>query len=366
MTGPINVIAFSILEIPRKPRLVERRHHKPSLNILWTRNLHITLSNVSYKKPPLQYICTIPMPQVSPTTLKKAALMVRDIPLPENEWTGDVLPPAVSPKQLLVVTRYEADVLCRSAARKPDQHHRYVWIMCLKGDGSVGVNTRVVTLRPGESLLILPFQTHYYMDIQRPDIQWVFVTFEHEKSAKLERLHSLGPVAVIDDAFRYFLEFVKARTSPLEEAASLLHLALVLEKLAQTKRPPKTRDTTSNRTPNGLLFTKINQFGIDHRDRIFSITEMAQHLGISESYLRSQFRYVTGRSLGLFIRELRLSHASELLHDPALRISEIALRCGYDSPFVFSRAFRKQFHCTPTEYRDRHRQNSDSDAIPSH
>ncbi len=285
--------------------------------------------------------------------LKKASRLVKRIPLPKNEWVGDTRPDILLPKNLLVITRYEADVLCRSAARKPDQHHRYVWIVCLKGKGSVGVNTRVITLRPGESLLILPFQSHFYMDISCHDIQWVFVTFEHEKSAKLERVHSISPVPLVGDTFQYFQEFVKARTSPEEEAVSRLHLALVLEKLSRAKRPIRAEETLSNRTPNGLLFTRINQFGIDHRNRIFSITEMAQHLGISESYLRSQFRVVTGRSLGLFIRELRLSHASELLHDPALRISEIALRCGYDSPFVFSRAFRRLFHCTPTEYRDK-------------
>lgn len=295
------------------------------------------------------------MSSISATTLRKVARLVREIPHPLNEWSGETSLPPLAPKKLLVVTRYEADVLCRSAARKPDQHHRYVWIFCLKGEGSVCVNTRAVKLKPGECMLILPFQTHFYMDVQGPDIQWLFITFEHEKNQKLERIHSICPLPVCGKAFTYFLEFVKARISPTGEAASLHHLALVLEELSLSEVPPIADDSSPDRMPNGLLFTKINQFGINNRDRIFTITELSTYLGISESYLRSQFRIVTGRSLGLFIRELRLSHASELLLDPSLRISEISERCGYDSPFVFSRAFRRLFHCTPSEYRDTHK-----------
>lgn len=299
------------------------------------------------------------MSSISATTLRKAARLVQEIPLPLSEWDGEISLPSLFPKKLLVVTRYDGDVLCRSAARKPDQHHRYVWILCLKGEGGVCVNTRVVSLKPGECFLILPFQTHFYLNLQKQDIQWLFITFEHEKNPKLDRIHANSPLPMTGKAFKYFVEFANARISPIGEAASLHHLALVLEELSQAQAPQKPVDASPHRTPNGMLFTKINQFAINNRARIFTITELARHLGVSESYLRSQFRIVTGRSLGLFIRELRLSHASELLLDPVLRISEISERCGYDSPFVFSRAFRRLFHCTPTEYRETHKKPLD-------
>jgi len=292
------------------------------------------------------------MPQRRDLILRKVANLIKRIPPPESEWR-DESQSVLLPQNVLLIARYAAEELCRSEAKNPDQHHRYVWILCLKGAGRVGVNQDVFALNEGESMLVLPFQSHFYMNIACDDIHWLFITFEHEKSQKLERIHSLGPVALHGGALEGLHHFVRARFTPQEEFSSRLYLALTLENISKTERPLKQKDAFCERNPNGKLFAKINHFAVENRGRMFTTTEMAAHFGISESNLRSQFRVVTGRSLGLFIRELRLSYACELLQDQTLRMADISLQCGYDSQFNFSRAFRKLFSCTPTEYRHR-------------
>ena len=47
----------------------------------------------------------------------------------------------------------------------------------------------------------------------------------------------------------------------------------------------------------------------------------------------------------------RISSARELLAKIDLPIADIAGSCGYENPFAFSRAFRRETGMTPREYR---------------
>lgn len=58
------------------------------------------------------------------------------------------------------------------------------------------------------------------------------------------------------------------------------------------------------------------------------------------------FSLVTGLSLSDYIRNRRLASAGEELTHSGVRVIDVALKYGYDSPVSFSRAFRK-FHGFP-------------------
>ena len=86
-------------------------------------------------------------------------------------------------------------------------------------------------------------------------------------------------------------------------------------------------------------------------DRLVSIEELAGESGLSVSSLERYFRSSFNSCPGAFMRQLKISHACELLADPSISISEVGSAVGYDEPAVFSRAFRRAMHMTPSEYR---------------
>lgn len=47
-------------------------------------------------------------------------------------------------------------------------------------------------------------------------------------------------------------------------------------------------------------------------------------------------------------------HASQLFKETDLQSQEIADRVGYKDPLLFSRAFKKHFGVTATQYREEH------------
>ncbi|WP_051559982.1 AraC family transcriptional regulator [Marinobacterium jannaschii] len=92
---------------------------------------------------------------------------------------------------------------------------------------------------------------------------------------------------------------------------------------------------------------------IDHHlDEELSLDRLSQVAHISRFHFHRQFSAWTGMTLARVIQLQRLKRASwQLVFDPQLRIIDIALEAGFDSPEAFARAFRKAFSQTPSDFR---------------
>lgn len=93
-----------------------------------------------------------------------------------------------------------------------------------------------------------------------------------------------------------------------------------------------------------------------------SLTTLAARSGWSPSYLQRSFRTHLGESPKRYQQRLCLEEAALALQQTEHSILDIALASGHQSHEVFSRAFRRQFKCSPSQYRARARQQNHSDA----
>lgn len=84
-----------------------------------------------------------------------------------------------------------------------------------------------------------------------------------------------------------------------------------------------------------------------------SLNNLAKISYLNPSYLSRIFKQVTGKTISTYVSEKRIEKAKELLKNPAMRINEIGVAVGYDSPRSFSRFFKKMTNMSPIEYRDR-------------
>ena len=85
--------------------------------------------------------------------------------------------------------------------------------------------------------------------------------------------------------------------------------------------------------------------------RSFSVSDVAEDLGISESNLRKSFRQETGKSVLDFLTDIRIKVAKRLLVRTSLKIYQIAEMTGYSSSSYFGRVFVKETEMHPLEYR---------------
>ena len=81
---------------------------------------------------------------------------------------------------------------------------------------------------------------------------------------------------------------------------------------------------------------------------------VAERLGRSLFQFRQRLTAVTDETPQSFIQNIRMRRACHLLDNhPEMNISEVALLCAYNDTPNFTRAFKKVFGLTPTQYQER-------------
>ena len=81
----------------------------------------------------------------------------------------------------------------------------------------------------------------------------------------------------------------------------------------------------------------------------YSVEELSADLGISRSGLYKKLTFITGKSPIEFIRILRLKKGREILEQGETSVSQVAWSVGF-SPKQFSKYFKDEFGCLPSEY----------------
>jgi TolB-like protein/AraC-like DNA-binding protein/Tfp pilus assembly protein PilF len=94
-------------------------------------------------------------------------------------------------------------------------------------------------------------------------------------------------------------------------------------------------------------------------DEHFEVPDLAEQLNMSRSNLLRKVKSLSGLSVSVFIRQVRLHHAKEMLKDDSLTISEISFKVGFSSTSYFTKCFRESFGYPPGEERSKQATNVD-------
>lgn len=82
-------------------------------------------------------------------------------------------------------------------------------------------------------------------------------------------------------------------------------------------------------------------------DENFGVSELAEKLNMSRSNLLRKVKNDAGVSVSVFIRQVRLFHARQMLLEGSLTVSEISYKVGFNSTSYFTKCFREEYGYTP-------------------
>jgi len=88
-----------------------------------------------------------------------------------------------------------------------------------------------------------------------------------------------------------------------------------------------------------------------HVTESFSMAELSQRVGMSESQFSRYFRRATGNTFTDFVNRLRISRACQLLMETDRYISNVCYDCGFNNVANFNRRFLEIKGMTPKEFR---------------
>lgn len=82
-----------------------------------------------------------------------------------------------------------------------------------------------------------------------------------------------------------------------------------------------------------------------------TLEEVADSIGFSKYHFARLFRQYTSFTFCDYLNYRRIKVAEELLTQPNLSITEVALQSGFSSISTFNRLFKLQKNCTPSQFR---------------
>ncbi len=102
-----------------------------------------------------------------------------------------------------------------------------------------------------------------------------------------------------------------------------------------------------------IKFKSLVEWLAMHSSENVSMDEAANHVGYSKFHFARLFKEYTGMTFNDYETTLKLKEVERQLADTDLQISDIAMSCGFNNLTSLSRCFKKQYGCSPSQFRNR-------------
>lgn len=95
----------------------------------------------------------------------------------------------------------------------------------------------------------------------------------------------------------------------------------------------------------------ISDFIRNYPEVPHSINSISSKSGLSPSKLQLGFKFMHAKTLGEYIRMVRLQKSEELIRTTDLNISQVVYSIGFTSRSYFCKIFKKKYGCSPKAYK---------------
>ncbi|WP_039656956.1 AraC family transcriptional regulator [Clostridium tyrobutyricum] len=130
-------------------------------------------------------------------------------------------------------------------------------------------------------------------------------------------------------------------------------IVLLLRKYISKFLTKKELDSKVNNLKRfDLIFKYIDS---NYSKKIYT-KDLANIIHISTYHFCRIFKQITGKTTTDYINGVRLQKAADYLNNENMNITEIALRCGFDSINYFSRLFKRHYNVSPTKFKKDNKQ----------
>ena len=108
---------------------------------------------------------------------------------------------------------------------------------------------------------------------------------------------------------------------------------------------------TQQHTKENFFIHDIAKYLERHYQQEISLQDIAAKFFLSREYIARKFKQEYGVTLLDYLSRFRIDKAKQLLHNPHLRIAQVAEMVGYQDEKYFSKVFKKLEGITPGEFR---------------
>lgn len=239
-------------------------------------------------------------------------------------------------------------------------HPDYDIICIIKGTFAVEVNGKKFVLQEGDFALFYPDVVYltYTEDSMCLLVYMHFDCIFDENSRALSGYNFAGVLrtpnmkAEQSIAISSWINYV--RRSSVSTIMREGVIKVILSRFISAKPADLTlfhRNTSHKPFSESQLFVPVFRYINDHIDEDISNAVLASLIPCSEKYFIRIFSEQFGQTPYNYIKSLRLSLSKNYLFHNQYTLSDIAAMFGYTSTNAFSKAFKKEYHINPSDFR---------------
>lgn len=146
---------------------------------------------------------------------------------------------------------------------------------------------------------------------------------------------------------------VNRRARLQQRVSELLHYReMMVIKQFEGARKVLEVEEQQHQSPDELFLSRAIDCVKQHlSDSDYDREQFASDMCVSSSTLYNKLRALTGQNVTAFINSIRLKEASRILRErPDIKISELSMAVGFNTPKYFAKCFKKEFGVLPSEF----------------
>jgi len=153
------------------------------------------------------------------------------------------------------------------------------------------------------------------------------LAIEHKKSAKqiMERICAIDNCKSIDEMFTFIID--------------------VFDKICNLAKNSKKNGSKD------VMEDILEYINSNYKDSQLGLADLAERFGFASAYLSQLFKDKLGENFSAYLERIRIEKSCELLMKD-VAINQVAQEVGYNSVYVFRKAFRRNLGVVPSEYKN--------------
>ena len=223
----------------------------------------------------------------------------------------------------------------------------------LAGAGMLTYEGRTMPVAAGETMLVTIPHDHRFFVLPNGDWSFFYLVLTGQEILRLagEVIAATGPVLhlsgrALDRLAACLMALLAGEADTPGEASSLAYRAAMALVDDLSSAGPMTGDALH---PDWLV--RVTAHIEAHIGDGLGVPQLADLAGLSRAHFVRQFTRLAGAPPSEYVFRTRMARAARLLQSTQLTVVEIALALGFADPNYFTKAFRRAFEVSPTEFR---------------
>lgn len=228
-------------------------------------------------------------------------------------------------------------------------HDEIELVYVFEGGGNGFCDGKQYTLKPNSIFISFPEQIHSFSDCV--DGEYILLVISPSRLLYHEaffRRHV--PTSALTEGSPELAQLLNAALAAFESKMNTAvvygYLTAFLGKLTESME-------FRNATELSSTVSQLLQYCSQHYRERLTLEDLCKALHVSSSHISHIFSNRLKITFPDYMNALRLNQAVLLLQKPGLNMTQVANQAGFPTIRTFNRVFRKQYGCTPLEYRAR-------------